>query len=685
MKVHATMKAYGLLLIANVVVLMTCLGCCKSSVTKNIGGSCVRMSEACVAATERQEKTSLAVSENPFQWFDEARLGMFVHWGVYSVPARGEWVMFRERIPPKEYVKFAEGFRQPADFTPEQWILLAKRMGAKYAVLTTRHHDGFALWDTKTTDFNAKRVTGRDYVREFAEACRKHGIKVGFYYSIIDWQFMLREDGTFDPTVKNDFLKSMFDGLRELMTDYGKVDLLWYDGCSSPKGSDPETIDRELGIRRLNAMVRKLQPGIILNDRSIVEGDYVTPEQSLSAPPRGQRWESCVTVNGAWGYTASDESWKSPETLVRSLLHCVRFGGNLLLNIGPRPDGSIPDECVRRLEFLGDYIAQCPQAVYASRRDEWTEAVHESGPVTFANGSYWLHTFGGVPRLDGVRSMERVSADIYRVSFRPEARPAQWLGGRHDVAIRAGDAPVLGTVADEYVPESGAVESCLDANVRFPTAGRWAVKIGFINEEGFKDTASFAAETRGPETRTFAVPNSRGYYARQVSAEWRPVPPAQWLLAGVYPGDFVATRKYASIVSANDRDMIALAKTAAFVPIEAEKASFPHGDARISSSCFAPQRGFGFSLGKTVLRAPHEGTFLAAAGFEYWGDVYVNGRRVIRQPTKRSAEPQFSHFKPVAFPIQLKKGDNDILVVNHGGSGAHFFTFYLNINQCWQK
>ena len=621
-----------------------------------------------------------AVAE-PFRWFDDAKLGMFIHWGLYSVPARGEWVMCREKIPAADYAKFAWDFRQPKDFSPERWVLLAKRMGAKYAVLTTRHHDGFALWDTKTTDFNAMKVTGRDYVREFADACRKHGLKVGFYYSILNWQYPPKADGTYDPAVWSAYLKCSFDALRELMTDYGKVDLLWYDGCSSPKGSDPDAIDEALGIRRLNAMARELQPGIILNDRSLIGGDFVTPEQSLAAPPRGQRWESCMTVNGAWGYTEKDVAWKSPETLIRSLLHCARLGGNLLLNIGPRADGSVPEECVKRLEALGDYIARCPESVYGARRDAWTEAVHEAGVVTRANGSYWLHTLGNAPRLDNSEEVTKVADGVYHVRFSPWDGPTDWLGGRHDVAIKAGDAPVLGDTTGAYDPEEGPVEPCADAKVRIPAAGKWQVKIGFVDAKGFKDTASFVVETTGPAERTFAVEGAKGYYAHKVSADWRLVPSGRWSLAGVYPGDFVATRSYESIVRANDRDMLALAKTATFVPVGKENEKSRRANERVNASYSAPTKGFGYSLGKTTIRSPRDGTFYAAAAFEYWGDVYVNGERVIRDAKKRPAEPQFVHFKPVAFPIKLKKGDNELLLVNHGGSGAHYFVFYVNFDE----
>lgn len=615
---------------------------------------------------------------NPFQWFDDAKLGMFIHWGVYSVPARGEWVMKKESISREDYAKIAEKFRPPAEFSPEEWVLLAKRMGAKYAVLTTRHHDGYALWNTKTTDFNSFRMCGRDFVREFADACRRHSLRVGFYYSILDWQYRPRPDGTYDPAVWKAYLDTLHGALRELMTDYGRVDMLWYDGCSLPTGSDPEAIDKALGIGAMNRMARELQPGIIINNRGLVGGDFLTPEQSLAAPPAGSRWESCMTVNRSWGYTAADKDWKSSETLIRALLHCTRLGGNLLLNIGPKPDGSVPEECVRRMEALGAYIRRCPEAVYGARRDAWTEAVHESGPVTKANGAYWLHALGGESRLDGVKTMKRAAEGIYRVEFRADARPANWLGGRHDLEVKAGSAPVLGDATGAYVPQEGAIEPCRTPEVPVPAAGEWNIRLGFVNEEGFKDTADFSVKAQSAKTVSLPVKGAKGYYARKVSPVWRVVDPRRWQVAGVFPGDFVGTGDYESIVKANDRDMLALARTAAFVPVGAanEKSRCPHE--RVNFSWSAPVRGFGYALAKTVIHAPSDGTYYAAAGFEYWGDVYVNGKRIMRDAKKRKAEPQFVHYKPVAFPIELKKGANDILIVNHGGSGAHFITFYLN-------
>ena len=315
----------------------------------------------------------------------EDKLGMFIHWGVYSILGNptGEWTMYKDRIPKEKYDKLADEFCPPASFSPREWVKLAKRAGCRYAVLTTRHHDGFCLFDTKTTDFNSvKTAAKRDFVREFAEACRAEGLRVGFYFSIMNWQFNHSPNGVFDKKVWDEQVRTTHEALRELMTNYGKVDYLWYDGCTAPGSTDAENMEKMWRIAEMNAMVRRLQSDILVNDRSSSPEDYSTPEQCLTPPRRGRMWESCITCNRSWGYDKIDHDWKSAETLVRSLLHCARFGGNILINIGPRADGSVPEECAKAFEGLGEYVARCPESIYGAERDDWTEATHEAGVVT---------------------------------------------------------------------------------------------------------------------------------------------------------------------------------------------------------------------------------------------------------------------------------------------------------------
>ena len=425
----------------------------------------------------------------------EDKLGMFIHWGVYSILGNptGEWTMYKDRIPREKYDKLANEFCPPASFSPREWVKLANKAGCRYAVLTTRHHDGFCLFDTKTTDFNSvKTAAKRDFVREFAEACRAEGLRVGFYFSIMNWQFDHSPNGVFDQKVWDEQVRATHEALRELMSNYGKIDYLWYDGCSAPGSTDAENMERMWRIKDMNAMVRSLQPDILINDRSSSPEDYSTPEQCLTPPPRGRMWESCITCNKSWGFVKTDHEWKSAETLVRSLLHCARFGGNILINIGPLADGSVPEECVKAFEGLGAYVAKYPDSIYGAERDDWTEATHEAGVVTKTKEGYWLHTFEEFrehtdlfatnvahganivrceqirvfntpgetkPKLDNAAAMEKVAEGVYRVSFKPDAKPCNWLGGRHDVEVMAGDAPVLGDGTDREAPPEGEVES----------------------------------------------------------------------------------------------------------------------------------------------------------------------------------------------------------------------------------
>lgn len=615
----------------------------------------------------------------------EDSLGMFVHWGLYAIPAQGEWLMNRKNIPIAEYDKLINDFHPPTTFSPREWVRLAKRAGCRYAVLTTRHHDGFCLFDTKTTDFNSmKSPAHRDFVREFVEACREEGLRVGLYYSIMNWQFDHSPNGVFNQAVWDEQVRTTHEALRELMTNYGKIDYLWYDGCSAPGSTDAEHMERMWRIRDLNAMAWRLQPGILINDRSSVPGDFSTPEQSLAAPPRGRPWESCMTCNGNWGYVADDHAWKSGETLFRSLLHCARFGGNLLINIGPKADGSIPEESVRAFEELGRRIAACPESIYGARRDDWTEATHEAGVVTKANGSYWLHTLkddvfsASMPRLDHATKMERVASGVYRVAFEKGATPCDWLGGRHDVEIKAGAAPVLGDVSDRESPPLGAVKrvdlsNATEARFELPTGGRWRLDVGYVTAEGFKDTLSVVRETDAPGTQVVALPaGARGIYALRQSPDWRATSPKAWLVAGTFPSRYYETAydgKAAEEVFR--RDLLAEATKATFIPVGAANDKANKSDVRVNHNYSDSEKGIGYSFARLCVQSESARTVSAAVGVDWWAEVYVNGERVL---------PMRTGWKPAPFPLKLRAGENEILVVTHGGSRQHWFTFFSNTN-----
>ena len=305
------------------------------------------------------------------QWWNEARFGMFIHWGLYSQLGRHEWAMNRERIPVAEYEPLAETWR-PKERPAREWARLAKESGMKYMVMTTKHHEGFCLWDTQQTSYNAvKHGPGRDLVREYVEACREFGLKIGFYYSLMDWHHPDGAQCAKDEAARRRFMDFTQGCVRELMTNYGKIDILWYD-VSWPLTS-PELWESE----KLNAMARQLQPHILINNRSQLPEDFGTPEEHVTAEQEGRDWEACMTFNGSWGYLpyAPDEDWLSSRQVLSMLRTASGGQGNLLLNIGPAPDGSIPPQAVERLTPVGKWLEQNGEAVYGKvdRADGWLE------------------------------------------------------------------------------------------------------------------------------------------------------------------------------------------------------------------------------------------------------------------------------------------------------------------------
>jgi len=312
---------------------------------------------AAVLGQSRPEASAARAAR--MQWWHDARFGMFVHWGVYSTIGRHEWVMENEGIPTSEYEPFATAFR-PKPNAPRDFARLAKRAGQHYIVMTTKHHEGFCLFDTKTTSYCApKQGPGRDLVREYVDAARAEGLRVGFYYSLMDWHHPDGARCATDEAARRRFVDYLHAHISELLTNYGKIDVLWYDVAwpLDAKGFESE---------RMNDMVFTLQPEIIVNNRNKLEGDFSTPEQRIEAAASGRAWETCMTLNGSWGYHANDTEWKTPKAIIRNLITCCRDGGNYLLNIGPRGDGSIPEDSVRILETVGGWLDRNKAAIYTS-------------------------------------------------------------------------------------------------------------------------------------------------------------------------------------------------------------------------------------------------------------------------------------------------------------------------------
>ena len=318
------------------------------------------------------------------RWWQEARFGMFIHWGVYSIPARGEWVMYQEHIPHEEYASLAQRF-SPKKFDPDAWVQLAKDAGMRYMVLTSRHHDGYSLFDSQVSDFTApKTAAGRDLIREYVEACHRGGMRLGFYFSLLDWRYPAYFRGPKgDPKGWRELVDYVHAQVRELCSQYGKIDILWYDGGWPYTAEDWRSAD-------LNAMVRKLQPGIIINNRSQLPEDLDTPEQHVRPSEPGRPWEACMTLNDSWGYNEADDNWKSAKQVLMHLVRCASGGGNLLLNVGPKPDGTIPSESTRILERVGSWLERNGGAVYGTLRSPYSTS---TGLSTIKGTTLYLHVF----------------------------------------------------------------------------------------------------------------------------------------------------------------------------------------------------------------------------------------------------------------------------------------------------
>ena len=293
-------------------------------------------------------------------WWQEAKFGMFIHWGLYSLIGQQEWVLESEGIPIPQYELLASHFN-PQPNAARAWAKLAKRAGQKYMVMTTKHHEGFCMFDTKLTDYNAvQQGPKRDLVREFVDAARAEDLRVGFYYSLMDWHHPDGARCVTDEAARARFVAYTHGLIRELMTNYGKIDILWYD-------VDWPLSPAQWESEQMNQMVFQLQPEIIVNNRNGIEGDFSTPEQKIQAAESGRAWESCMTMNDGWGYQQSDDEWKDARVIINNLTTCAQNGGNYLLNIGPTADGSVPDASVRILESVGRWLATNGVAIYGAK------------------------------------------------------------------------------------------------------------------------------------------------------------------------------------------------------------------------------------------------------------------------------------------------------------------------------
>ncbi|MEM7531358.1 MAG: alpha-L-fucosidase [Chloroflexota bacterium] len=348
------------------------------------------------------------------QWFTEARFGMFIHWGLYALPARHEWIKNREEISDEDYQKYFDHFN-PDLYNPAEWARMAKDAGMKYMVITTKHHDGFCLWDSQLTDYKVTNTPyGKDLIGPMVEAFRAAGLGIGFYHSIIDWhhpEFPI--DGIHSQRNNPDaieinkgrditkYAEYLHGQTRELLTQFGKIDIMWFD-FSYPgreyKGL-PGKGREDWQSETLMKMVRELQPGIMVNNRLDLPAENVdvhTPEQYQ---PRewihidGQPvvWEACQTFSGSWGYHRDESSWKSPAQLVEMLINCVATGGNLLMNVGPTGRGLFDERAEDALDVYAKWMRLHARSIYGCTQSEYTAP---SGCRFTQNGNMlYLHIF----------------------------------------------------------------------------------------------------------------------------------------------------------------------------------------------------------------------------------------------------------------------------------------------------
>ncbi|MCR5456678.1 MAG: alpha-L-fucosidase [Clostridiales bacterium] len=322
------------------------------------------------------------------EWFVQDRFGLFIHFGLYALPARHEWIKQTDMIPEEKYEQYFKYFN-PDMLDPRDWARQAKNAGMKYAILTTKHHEGFCLFDTKYTDYKITNTQyGKDLVKEYVDAFRAEGLKIGFYYSLLDWHHPDFTIDQFHPRRYDANAKELNEGrdmhryaeymrnqVRELLTNYGKIDIIWFD-FSYSKNEQPRDWMKGKGkedweAEKLIALVRSLQPDIIINNRTEIEQDIVTPEQvGVEEWPKdketGERlvWEACHTLSGSWGYYRDETSWKSPEMLISLLIKIVSRGGNLIMNVGPTSRGFFDYRAENALKTYGEWMKYNCKSIY---------------------------------------------------------------------------------------------------------------------------------------------------------------------------------------------------------------------------------------------------------------------------------------------------------------------------------
>jgi alpha-L-fucosidase len=395
-------------------------------------------------------KETEAQKAGRMRWWTDARFGMFIHWGLYALPARHEWVKNAERMTNEQYQKYFDMFN-PDMYDPHEWAKMAKAAGMKYVVLTAKHHEGFCLFDSKFTDYKATNTPyGKDLIKEYVEAFRSEGLKVGFYYSLIDWHHpdytidryhpLRQESDTAYTRLNkgrdmNKYREYIKNQVRELLTNYGEISIIWFDFSFSGKnGKGRADWDSE----NLLKMARNLQPGIIVDDRldlSDVEGgfDFVSPEQvkvAIWPEVNGKRvpWETCQTFSGSWGYYRDENTWKSTAQLLELLIESVSKGGNLLLNVGPTARGVFDFRAQDRLKSMGEWMKYNNRSVYGC-----TEA-----PVGITAPSNTLLTYNPVTNRLYVHLLSYPMGSLTMPGMADKVRYIQFLHDASEIKFREG-------------------------------------------------------------------------------------------------------------------------------------------------------------------------------------------------------------------------------------------------------